>query len=248
MASNEPKRGFLIMPFNDALDPVRAAIDAAGTEAGVTMRRADDIFTPGVVLEQIIRAIDEADVVVAVCTGRNANVFFELGYAWRRHDPILVAGDTDDLPFDVAHYRAELYGRPNPNQNIETLTPRLVNALRAVLTTPKVPIGRVLQPSRAEPQRARLAATLQRHGSGSKLIVSNPGAVDVTGVDVTVPTQVGSLHLLRDGYLPIEVLRPGERVEVPAIRVMGGGPSVFDITLSGETPDGTVSFPSKLTL
>ncbi len=50
-----------------------------------------------------------ADAVIAVCTVRNANVFYELGLADQIHKPILVAAEAQDLPFDVTHFRAQLY-------------------------------------------------------------------------------------------------------------------------------------------
>ena len=75
------------------------------------MIRADDMSTPGYITQQVIDFIDRTDVIVAVCTDQNANVFFELGYAWRDHDPILVAHDRNDLPFNVGGYRAVMYGQ-----------------------------------------------------------------------------------------------------------------------------------------
>jgi hypothetical protein len=106
----DPKRGFLLMPFLADFDWLRKTIVSAGKAAGVTVKRADDIFTPGVVIEQIKDAILNADVVVAVCTGKNANVFYELGIAEHLHRPVLIAETETDLPFDVKHFRALLYG------------------------------------------------------------------------------------------------------------------------------------------
>jgi len=73
-------------------------------------RRADDIFEAGIIIEQIRRSeMFGADAVIAVCTVRNANVFYELGLADQIHKPILVAAEAQDLPFDVTHFRAQLY-------------------------------------------------------------------------------------------------------------------------------------------
>lgn len=74
------------------------------------LRRADDIFAAGIIIDQIREAIEHADVVVAVCTGRNPNVFYELGLTHEKgHHPILIAASSADLPFDIAHRRAHLY-------------------------------------------------------------------------------------------------------------------------------------------
>jgi hypothetical protein len=104
------KSCFVLMPFGDHLSWVYGELVKAGDAAGYRIERGDDIFLPGVVLDQIERSIVEADAVIAVCTGRNANVFYELGVARPIHDVILVAESPEDLPFDVAHLRAIIYG------------------------------------------------------------------------------------------------------------------------------------------
>jgi len=101
------------MPFTAELDWIHGELIKAGRSAGYDVDRADDVFWPGVVIEQVEKSIVEADAIVAVCTGRNANVFYELGLAHAVHEAILVAEAAADLPFDIAHRRAILYGK-NP--------------------------------------------------------------------------------------------------------------------------------------
>jgi nucleoside 2-deoxyribosyltransferase len=48
---------------------------------GLRWERADDITEPGRITDQIISAIERADVVIADITDANPNVLFELGYA-----------------------------------------------------------------------------------------------------------------------------------------------------------------------
>jgi hypothetical protein len=109
-------RGFLITPFSSETaggeDPatfarVQEAIGTAANETGLDLRRADDIFAAGVVIQQVRGEIEQADLILAVCTGRNANVFFELGLAEAAGKPqILVAASKADLPFDI-HLRGD---------------------------------------------------------------------------------------------------------------------------------------------
>jgi hypothetical protein len=54
---------------------VQRAVRDACREAGVELRRADSIFRSGVIVDQIREAIADADLIIAVCTGTNANVF-----------------------------------------------------------------------------------------------------------------------------------------------------------------------------
>lgn len=248
MAAGERAQAFLIMPFDNDLDWLREVIIEAALEENVDTTRADNIFSPGAILQQILENIDNADIIFAVCTGKNANVFFELGYAWLHHKPILIAEDTKDLPFDIAAFRAELYGREQHGADRHSLNLRLRRAIRASLSEERLPRGRKLRPRRLP--AARLSAALHSTGGpGSyRLVVTNTGNLELTNVDVDVPEEARSFHLHAD-ELPVSVLRPGESVKLHSSVTMGGGKSVFDLTLSGDSPDGErLKFPSKISL
>jgi hypothetical protein len=249
MTTPPSKRGFLIMPFDTKFDWLRDDILAAGQSLNIAIERADDIFAPGVLLDQVLDAIDQAAVVVGICTGRNANVFFELGYAWRSHSPILLAETTADLPFDVAHYRTLIYGTPTPALDRENLRTSVARMMEAAMAARPLPRGSRLQSAPTVKPVTRLSADLQETGRHSyRLVITNTGTVDIHDVDVTVPPEVQSFRLHADS-LPVAVLRPGERVRQLASVSMGGGPSVFDIELTGRTPDGeAVTFPAKISI
>lgn len=69
--------------------------------------RADKIARPGMIHDQVITALIEADLVVADLTGRNANAFYELGIRHFVQRPIIhLYRHGDQVPFDVAPYRA----------------------------------------------------------------------------------------------------------------------------------------------
>ncbi len=80
-----------------------------------------------------------ADAVLAVCTGKNPNVFYELGLSDGLHEAILVAEDKDDLPFDVAHLRTIFYGGDGPPNDRASLRAR---------------VGQTLPETRADAKRA----------------------------------------------------------------------------------------------
>jgi hypothetical protein len=111
---------------------VQAAIAHAAEHAGVELRRADSIFRGGVIIDQVREAIAHADIIIAVCTGKNANVFYELGLAEAlSHVPILVAPNARHLPFDKAHCRCHMYG--TKRQPVETLSQRVALAIHETL-------------------------------------------------------------------------------------------------------------------
>jgi hypothetical protein len=79
---------------------------------GLQAYRADERFGPGVILEDIVRAIQEAKIVIAEITAptENENVFYELGYPHTLKKPtILLAELGRKLPFDMSGYRCLFY-------------------------------------------------------------------------------------------------------------------------------------------
>ena len=118
---------------------MRAELRGAAEDAGVELVRADDIFEGGKIVEQIHEQLEEADLVVAVCTGRSSNVYYELGAAIQMgHRPILIASSTRDLAFDMQDWRCQMYGHEG---GLDDLRRRVAKALKesAALANPKNP-------------------------------------------------------------------------------------------------------------
>ena len=79
-------------------------------ECGLTSVRADEVFDTKPIMVSIMQKINEAEVIIATVTGRNANVFYELGMAHVLKDKvILLTQNKDDVPFDLQHLRYILY-------------------------------------------------------------------------------------------------------------------------------------------
>ena len=127
----KPADVFVVMPFAAEFRPVYDDhLRAVAARLGVSIERADDFFSAGSVVRDVWNAISHARVVIADCTGRNPNVFYELGVAQTLGKPvILIAQNVDDMPFDVRHMRTIAY-EPTPDgmQSFET-------ALERTLTT-----------------------------------------------------------------------------------------------------------------
>lgn len=97
--------GFILMPFATAFRDVYNAIRLAISDADLTPKRADDEFLTRASLERILRGILEAEVVIADMTGRNPNVFYEVGIAHATKENVVLLAQSikDDVPFDVQH-------------------------------------------------------------------------------------------------------------------------------------------------
>jgi hypothetical protein len=98
--------------FRRVLDEcIRPAVAESGL--GLDVVRADDIHRPGSFVRDVLAYLAGAHTVIADLTGRNANVFYELGV---RHAlsprTLLIAQDADDIPSDLREYRTLLYDPP----------------------------------------------------------------------------------------------------------------------------------------
>jgi nucleoside 2-deoxyribosyltransferase len=99
----------VLMPFRVDFDRVYERIRAAGTARGLTVRRADEVFTTSEVAEHVYALIRSARLLVADCTGRNPNVFYEIGYAHAIGKPVvLITSAPNDITIDV---RGRMYVR-----------------------------------------------------------------------------------------------------------------------------------------
>ena len=81
-----------------------------GQELGFDVRRADEIYGPGLIIADIERQISASAIVIADITPENPNVYWEVGYAHAVRKPtILIAERGTELPFDVSPFRTLFY-------------------------------------------------------------------------------------------------------------------------------------------
>ena len=109
--SMDRPRAFVVMQFTEPFDSLYSeVIRPVCEESGFQPYRADEVFRPGLVLQDIISGLVESDVVIADVTPTNANVFYELGYAHARNTPtVLLARRNGELPFDISGHRVIFY-------------------------------------------------------------------------------------------------------------------------------------------
>ncbi len=104
---------FIVMPFSieslnivyeDFIRPT--LVDRCHLRA----ERGDDVFGSNVIMDDITKSIRKARIIIADLTGRNANVFYEVGIAHALNKQVLLMTQSiDDVPFDLRHRRALVY-------------------------------------------------------------------------------------------------------------------------------------------
>jgi hypothetical protein len=124
---------FVLMPFEDQLRPVYDDhIRKVVEQCGLRCLRADDVFDPGQIMEQIWDLINRARLIIVDLTGKNPNVFYEMGIVHTVGKPvILMTQSEDDVPFDLRPFRYILYEyTPRGCQDLER---KLREAIQAVV-------------------------------------------------------------------------------------------------------------------
>jgi len=114
-------QAFIVMQFSDTYDSLyKEVIVPVCEEYGYEVIRADDMYTTGLIIEDITRAIQESSLVIADITPNNPNVYYEVGYAHGINKNTILLSDKnrEKLPFDISGFRLLFYensiaGKPN---------------------------------------------------------------------------------------------------------------------------------------
>ncbi|WP_426992165.1 hypothetical protein [Methylomonas sp. CM2] len=105
------QKAFIIMPFKKPFDGYFDHIYKPALEStGYLVTRVDDLFAPRPIIDDIREKIIASDLMLCEMSGRNPNVFYELGLAHAIGKPtILLANSKKDIPFDLQHIRTIIY-------------------------------------------------------------------------------------------------------------------------------------------
>lgn len=122
----DPNLVSVMMPFGPELQPVYHAIQSACVGLQLACNRADNIWQNPAIIDDVVNLIDESAVVIFDCSGKNANVFYELGlaHAWGK-EVIIITNDPADIPFDLRHIRYIPYRSDQLNLLVTALSVKL---------------------------------------------------------------------------------------------------------------------------
>lgn len=101
---------FVVMQFSGFEELYTDVIEPLTKEFGLRPYRADQVYGPGNIIEDIIGGIETAQIVIAEITPTNENVFYEVGYAHALKKPTILLAEKDKkLPFDLSGFRCLFY-------------------------------------------------------------------------------------------------------------------------------------------
>lgn len=128
---------FVMMPFSEPFNLYYDRLyKPAVIAADLVPVRADDLFRPSPIVSDLWNMIQEAKVLVAELTTKNANVFYELGLAHAIGKPVVLVSETmDDVPFDLQQLRVITYNKDEPTWG-NKVTSDITEALKESLEDP----------------------------------------------------------------------------------------------------------------
>jgi hypothetical protein len=131
------RKCFVIMPFSPTLNFFYLYFRRHLEEKfPLEVERADNRVLTKPVMEKIRAQIQAADIIIGDITGRNANVFYELGLAeaWGKPAVLLTSDSIDEAPTDVRHLEFIRYDLGRETEFIS----KLDNAFHNLLSEPYI--------------------------------------------------------------------------------------------------------------
>ena len=121
----------VMMPFSMEFDDVLETIKNACSDVGMLCYRADDLWNNSTIIQDIFELIYCSSVVIVDFSGKNPNVFYEVGIAHTLGKNVIpITQSIDDIPFDLGHHRALNY--LNNSEGLEELRKGLEKRLEVL--------------------------------------------------------------------------------------------------------------------
>ena len=221
----------VLMPFAREFDDIyKLGIKQACIDVGILAERVDEQIYSETMLERIYRQIENADIIIADMTGKNANVFYEVGYAHAKKKMCaLITQKKEDIPFDLQqHYHIIYDGRILELK--ESLKPRLL-WMKAELERAK---QSSLQVTFKKPYGMLEKSEWMHEGSlDFKMLLKNAGATRSPEIDTISVTVGEKWKLLQNSKeCPSDQPEKGKRrfyISPPNTRLAPGALSQIDV-------------------
>ena len=150
------KKCFVISPIGTPGSNIRKKADEllnylirpVLTELGYLVIRADELPHPGSITRDIVENIDESDLVIAIISDHNPNVFYELAVRNAIEKPIILMNKEGDekLPFDIQGKRVIEYCDECGNMSSKEIQEKIKNT--------KNELKKQVESAEIDPQRA----------------------------------------------------------------------------------------------
>lgn len=105
-----PRSIFVLTPFHKDFDSFFETLTEVGQDINYRISRGDERVSKSDIFNQILHGIVTSRFIIANITGRNANVFYELGVAHALDKEVILIAESDaEVPFDLQSKRIIFY-------------------------------------------------------------------------------------------------------------------------------------------
>jgi hypothetical protein len=236
--SNQPEQTscFVAVPYTDRQrEYFEKVYRPAIQECGMRAVRADEIFKTGAFMRQVVNGIVGSAVVLADLTGRNANVFYEIGLAHAYLKPVIMLTQAaSDVPADLLGLRWLEYDTQSVDWALD-LRQKIGDAIRACVNASPFERMRDFLPAAVQVRRdlASAADRLADLGSTQKRLFDwlrrQDGPVDQRAIEAEFSDRSGGELFYR-----LETLRLLGLVETQIVEGTGTRLPVYSYQLSAE--------------
>jgi len=120
-----------MIPFDMSFNNVLEAIKAACSSLDLNCKRADDIWINSIIIQDIFELIYCSSIVIVDFSGKNPNVFYEVGIAHTLGKHVIpITQHIGDVPFDLMHHRVIPY--LNNKEGLDELKHKIEGRLRVL--------------------------------------------------------------------------------------------------------------------
>lgn len=125
---------FVVMQFTDEYTALyREVIEPVCSEYGYEVVRGDNVYTSGLIIEDIVQSIRASSLIIADITPNNSNVYYEVGFAHGIGKATILLSDRirEKLPFDISGFRLLFYDNTIGGKSaVETALRKHLDAIR----------------------------------------------------------------------------------------------------------------------
>ncbi len=197
VAKKPGKTCFVMMPFKSPFDVYYTSIyKPAIKDSKLVPVRADDLFRPSAIVSDLWQMIQDAEVILAELTTKNANVFYELGLSHAVGKPVILVSETmDDVPFDLQQLRVLLYDKDDPNWG-DKLKADITSSINETLVSPVEAVPSIFRKklkSQAPEQEATIARIQDLEDQMRSLRLRNRRS-SLSSIESVLVSELQSIH------------------------------------------------------
>jgi len=115
---------FYLTPFHSEMDIAFKTCRSSASDLGFKLTRGDEMMETSDIFQNILKNILESKFIIANITGRNSNVYYELGIAHALNKYVILICDVEfEPPFDLQSKRIAFYQQP---KDLERIIPEVI--------------------------------------------------------------------------------------------------------------------------